>query len=264
MDSLDLSGDAYLSPPTRPTALARLSPTLAFYRRFIPIVFRSSREAKRGEYHDARWAESSVHTIRALEAAGVRIEVQGISHYREVDGPCVFVGNHMSMCETVVLPGFVQPLKPITFVVKESLVRYPVFCHVMRSRDPIVVTRTNPRSDLKAMLGGGMRRLEAGRSIVVFPQTTRTTVFDPSQFNSIGVKLAARAGVPVVPVAVRTDAWALARWFIKDLGRIDPSKTVHIAFGEPLWVQARGDEEQQAVIAFIRSRLEAWGLETVR
>jgi len=39
----------------------------------------------------------------------------------------------------------------------------------------------------------------------------RTVAFDPALFTSIGVKLAQRAGVPVVPLALLTDAWGNGR-----------------------------------------------------
>ena len=146
----------------------------------------------------------------------------------------------------------------MTFIVKRELTQYPVFGHVMRSRDPILVGRENPREDLKAVLEGGTQRLQAGISIIVFPQTTRTPVFDPASFNSIGVKLAKRAQVPVVPIALKTDAWGNGR-LVKDVGRIDPRREVHFAFGEPLRVQGNGAGEHQQVIDFVRRHLEAWG-----
>jgi 1-acyl-sn-glycerol-3-phosphate acyltransferase len=127
----------------------------------------------------------------------------------------------------------------------------------MRSRDPVAVTRTNPRQDLKTVMEGGKERLANGISLIVFPQTTRYDVLRPEEFNTIGVKLAQRAGVPVVPLALLTDAWGVGKW-IKDVGKIDPSRTVHLAFGEPIRVQGRGGEEHEAVIAFIQERLQAW------
>ena len=54
-------------------------------------------------------------------------------------------------------------------------------------------------------------------------------VFKPEEFNSIGVKLAKKAGVPVVPVAIKTDFWGNGR-IIKELGPIDNKKTIHIKF----------------------------------
>ena len=109
------------------------------------------------------------------------------------------------------------------------------------------------------MMHGGVERLKMGISVVVFPQTTRSVNFNSSQFNTIGVKLARRANVPVIPVALRTDAWGNGRW-LKDLGPIDPGKKVHIAFGEPIEIHDRGDNQQAAIINYIHEKLGQWGL----
>jgi len=164
----------------------------------------------------------------------------------------------MSTLEAFVLPTIIQPLKRVAFVVKRSLVEYPIFGHLMRARDPIVVGRTNPREDLKAVLEGGLGRLQSGISIVVFPQKTRSALFDPAAFNSIGIKLAKRAQVPVIPLALKTDAWGNGAR-LKDFGKIDPAKTVHFAFGPPLRVQGSGAAEHQQVVEFIREHLVSWG-----
>jgi 1-acyl-sn-glycerol-3-phosphate acyltransferase len=99
--------------------------------------------------------------------------------------------------------------------------------------------------------------LGTGVSIVVFPQTTRTPVFNPQQFNTIGVKLAKKAGVPIIPVALKSDAWGNGR-LIKELGKIDPSRTVYFAFGEPFRIKDRGTEEHQNIIRFIQGKLGEW------
>jgi len=113
----------------------------------------------------------------------------------------------MSTLETMVLPCIISQFRDSTFVVKQSLVDYPVFKHIMRSRDPITVGRTNPRDDLKAVFEGGEARLRAGRSIVIFPQTTgpgcstRAVQHHRDQAGKTG----RRAGRSV---ALKTDAWA--------------------------------------------------------
>ena len=85
-------------------------------------------------------------------------------------GSVLFISNHMSTLETMILPSIIGPHKELTFVVKESLVKHPLFGDVMRSRNPIVVGRTDPRKDLEAVMNGGVDLLNNGISIVIFPQ----------------------------------------------------------------------------------------------
>ena len=110
-------------------------------------------------------------------------------------------------------------------MVKKYLVEMPLFCDVMKSRSPVVLGRSNPREDLLKVLHEGSDRLKKGMSVVVFPQGTRCEHFDDAKFNSLAVKLAARAGVPIVPLALKTDAWSVGHR-IKDFGRIYPNRDV--------------------------------------
>jgi 1-acyl-sn-glycerol-3-phosphate acyltransferase len=260
MNQLNYINASYVTTSEKVSLVARLLPSLHFYCRFIEIVYRASRKAKRGVYHDDQWYLSSFNVLKQLEKIGICFHVTGIDYLQRLDGPCIIIGNHMSMTETVVLPAIISPAKNITFIVKESLLRYPVFKHIMRSRNPIAVTRTNPRQDLKTVMEEGVARLREGISIVVFPQTTRSVSFDPEQMSSIGVKLAKKAGVPVIPLALDTSAWKNGK-YIKDFGKIDVSKNIYFAFGEPICVQGKGMEEHRIVIEYIETKLEEWNKE---
>lgn len=252
----------YQTSSQRPGLLARMFPSLVFYYYFLRSVFWASGMAKKGRYGDAEWYASSLAVLRGLEKVGATIELTGLDVLSHITGPCVFVSNHMSTLETIILPGIVQPLKDVTFVVKRGIVQYPVFKDLMVARGPIVVDRVNPREDLVRVLTEGVAMLKRGRSVIIFPQTTRTVRFDPTQFNTIGIKLARDAGVPIVPIAVRTDAWSNGSW-IKEFGRIDPSLPVKLAFGAPIAVEGRGNDAHRAAIRFISEKLTAWGLEVV-
>lgn len=247
----------YHTPPRRIFFLARRFPSLFYYTEFLRYVFRYSSLAKQGKYGDEAWWYSSLLALLALEKVGVEIEITGSRVMETVDGSCVFIANHMSTLETICLPAVIQPYKDCTFIVKRGIVEYPVFKHIMLTRDPIVVDRANPREDLKVVLEEGCHALARGRSVVVFPQTTRTITFDPEQFNTIGVKLAKYANVPVVPLALKTDAWGIGT-LVKEFGRIDPTKKVHMAFGTPLTIAGRGAEEHKQIVEFIQQQMQRW------
>lgn len=239
----------------RPTP--RLFPSLFFYLHLLYTVYRASRLARKGRYNGSDWTESSYEVMQHLENVGVRIEIYGIENVVAASGPVVIIGNHMSMMETLLLPVMIQPIKPVTFVVKESLLSYPVFKYVMRSRNPISVTRTNPRQDLKTVLNEGLDKLQHDISIIVFPQTTRSHTFDAEQMSSIGVKLAKKAGVSIVPLALKTDCWQNGKK-LKDFGKLDVAKKAHFAFGNPMKVVGKGDAEHAAINAFITGKLQEW------
>ena len=98
---------------------------------------------------------------------------------------------------------------------------------------------------------------------MVFPQATRNPAFRPAVFNSLGVKLAARSGVPVVPLALKTDFSGIGP-IVKEFGKIRRDRTVHFRFGEPCDPAAGQKETHAAVIDFIASAMREWGGQVIQ
>jgi len=255
-DDIFAVSDSYISE----TKKAPLFPTLCFYPKYVHIVYYSNRFAVKGIYDDIRWANSSLDMMHALEKSGVKLVVDGMKNYQSFDTAAVFVANHMSSLETLILPGFIQPVKKVCFVMKQELVEYPLFGALSAARDPILVGRDNPREDLLKVFDDGAERLQRGKSVVIFPQKTRRSKIDEASFNTLGIKLAKKNNVPVIPIAIVSDAWANGK-IIKDFGRIHPSKTVYISFGKPIYIKGSGAEEHKQVIDFIKARFTAWNRE---
>ncbi|MFZ2338634.1 MAG: lysophospholipid acyltransferase family protein [Bacteroidales bacterium] len=231
---------------------------LYFTLKYAGVVFRTRRDAIRGNYDTKAWADSSFYIFRLIEKAGGMFRITGMENICRDQEPVVFIGNHMSTLETMVLPAIIAPHREATFVVKESLVKHPLFGYVMRSRDPIVVGRTDPRKDFETVMTKGMELLSRGTSVIIFPQSRRSVEFKPEEFNSLGVKLAKKAGVNVVPLALKTDFWGQGK-IIKELGPLDSSKHIYFRFGEPFAVKGTGKTENQKLIDFIEASLKEWG-----
>lgn len=260
MERLTETND-YSSPQRNIGFLSRCCPSLAFHARMMDVYRQGWWWALWGHYDDERWIHGSVRVLRTLESVGVKLNVENLSMIEKVQGPAVFIANHMSTLETFIVPCLIRPSKKVTFIVKESLLTFPFFGRVMKTREPVAVGRKDPKSDLRTVLEEGTERLSSGISIVVFPQTTRSEKFMPEKFNSIGIKLAKRAEVAVVPVALKTDAWVPGR-ILKDFGPIVPSRKVHFSFGEPVTVEGSGREQHDHVVMFIKNNLEKWGKES--
>lgn len=261
-----IPGDRYDSPENIPSCLREylmLGTRWSPYTKFFGVMFRCRTLAVKGLYDDKAWSDSSLEVMAKLETCGARFHISGLDHVRALQGPAVFVANHMSTLETTLLPGLITPILRCTYVVKEKLMHGPIWGPIMRSRDPIAITRTDPRKDMDTVMTEGMRLLGAGRSIIIFPQGTRTDVFRRSGFNSLGVKLASRAGVPVVPVALKTDYWGNSPIF-RGFGPVRRSRPVMLEFGAAIPVSGRGKAEHEACVNFIESRLRSWGAAVIQ
>ncbi len=218
-------------------------------------VVKGSRLAVKNKYDTEEWAHSSYRIFENIEKSGGRLFIDGIENISKVEGPVVFVSNHMSTLETFVFPCIIAPLKEVTYVVKDSLVSMPLFGNIMRSRNPIVVSRKNSRQDLINVLNKGKETIAKGTSIVLFPEGTRQENFDPEKFNTLGVKLAKEAGVPVIPIAIKTDFWGNGK-LVKDIGPIRRKQPVCISFGEPMNITGNGKAEHKQIIEFISGKIE--------
>ncbi|MHB8126249.1 MAG: lysophospholipid acyltransferase family protein [Desulfitobacteriaceae bacterium] len=239
-----------------------LNTRLYFMGRFFSIVLKARSAALKGRYNTEAWALSSYNIFKLIEGCGGRFHITGLENLDKCHGPVVFISNHMSTLETMIFPCIISPLMEVTFVVKDSLVKHPFLGPVLRSRNPIVVSRSNSREDLKTVMNKGQKLLSNGTSIIVFPQNTRKVDFIPKEFNSLGVKLASNAKVQVIPIAIKTDFWENDK-YLKDLGPINRSKPIHMAFGEPLSIASSGKEENKIIIEFISSHLVKWNEEIV-
>jgi len=225
--------------------------------KYIGVVFKSRKVALKGLYDTANWASSSLEIFNLIEACGGRFHITGLENIRNCQGPVVFISNHMSTLETMIFPGIIAPIREVTFVVKDSLVKHPLFGPIMRARNPIVVNRSDSREDLTLVMKQGQELLAKGMSVIIFPQSHRRVEFIPKEFNSLGVKLAKAAKVQVIPVAIKTDFWGNGK-YIKELGPISRKKPVYIDFGKPLSIGGNGKEEHNKTIDFIVERLAQW------
>ena len=258
-----IDSDTYQTKKGNKAFMAKVSPGVYFYARLVKLVFSASNKSKKGIYDDKEWLNSSFDFLNILESAGAKIYIEGIDNFRFIKEPILFIGNHMSTLETFLLPSIIAPYKRLTYVVKKSLVDYPVFKHVIQSRDPVVVSRSNPREDFKIVMKEGKDRIENEYSIVIFPQTTRSAVFDVNHFNSIGTKLALRTNTTIVPVALKTDAWTNGKKY-KDFGRFYPEKDVLISFGEPLVPSSENKNYIHGQVTdYIVGKLKEWNVKVV-
>ena len=171
---------------------------------------------------------------------GVTVNVSGREQVPE--GACVLLANHQSEWETI----YLQVVKrPLCTVLKQELLKIPVFGWGLKLLEPIPLDRTQPAKALKQVLTVGTQRLKDGFTVLIFPEGTRIAPGHRKKFNKSGAAIACRAGVPVVPVAHNAgEIWPNDSW-IKHPG------TLNVVFGPAIETAGR---KPDVVVA----EAEAW------
>lgn len=251
------SGDTYRTPPGREALLFRLLGRSRLYcaMQFAGVVLRHWQAARQGRFTPQRWQQAAAEVFDIVERSGGRFHISGLQQLRATDSPVVFVANHMSTLETLVPPAFIYPHKLPVYVIKQQLLDVPLFGAYLS--DCITVSRTSPAEDFKQVMHKGAAAISRGTSVLIFPQATRTADLEPDKFNTLGVKLARKAGVPIIPIALKTDFWGVGR-LVKDFGPLHSDRTIYFEFGPPLGVTGTGKAEHEHIVRFISERLAQW------
>lgn len=137
--------------------------------------------------------------VRAwLYASFIPFRVRGREHLPQ--GPCVAVCNHASYLDGILLTAAL-PAR-FTFLVQHGAADWPYIGLIVRRMGVLFVNREAPRAAAQATRAL-IERLRAGESLAIFPEGTFRAAPVLLPFRSGAFLVAARAGVPVVPVALR-------------------------------------------------------------
>jgi 1-acyl-sn-glycerol-3-phosphate acyltransferase len=209
------------------------------------------------------WAKCCFKTVQKSEKFGIKVTADGWENRNGYKGPVVYLCNHMSTLETIMLPPVLLTYGPFNVFVKASLSRLPALKRAAAHMGLIPLGRRSPREDLMQVFNEGVARIREGSSVLIFPQGSREKVFSRKLYSSIGAKLAEKAGVPVIPIAVKTDCEPTrpdGKGWLKDFGTVDPTKDIRLRCGPPITGSAK--EMHQKVFDWIKAQLEEWGLPT--
>jgi 1-acyl-sn-glycerol-3-phosphate acyltransferase len=242
--------------PYKPGKLS-LFKTICFYVGMFEVVFEARKGILKGKYDFNDMINTSKRVFNYIEKTGAIIDIKGLDNLKNEEGTLVIVGNHMSTLETFVFPFLVGSVKECSFVVKKSLVTNRIFGPVMGFLKSIAVERKDPRKDLDVVMKEGTELLKNGTSVVLFPQSTRTPRFEPESFNSLGIKLAKRGGVKIIPCAVKSDFWETGK-YISSLGHLYPERTVYFEFGKAVEIEGAGKKEHREIVDFIQTKIDSW------
>ncbi len=160
-----------------------------------------------------------------LLGAGARLRVSGLERI-DLSRPYLFVANHQSWIDIAAL---VRALPvPLHFLAKRELAAVPVLGWYIRAMGMVFVERRDPRAG-RASVTQAAALLAAGRSVLSFPEGTRSRDGRLREFKSGGFGAALDAGAAVVPVGlVGTGRVLPAGGF-----RVRPG-VIEVRFGAPI------------------------------
>jgi 1-acyl-sn-glycerol-3-phosphate acyltransferase len=128
----------------------------------------------------------------------VTVKLEGSENIPK-DQPSIFVANHESMYDIVVLAR-VFPVA-LFYVAKKELRKVPFFGWYMIMVGHIFVDRGNPDRARQSMKEAA-RKIREGKNIISFPEGTRSKSGDLLLFRKGTFMMAKEAGVNIVPIGI--------------------------------------------------------------
>jgi len=136
-------------------------------------------------------------------ATGVNVEVRGQENLPKT--PFIAVSNHQSEWETLYLA---HAIRPASIVMKESLLKIPVYGWGQSLLKPIGIDRSSPKASIKAILKKGEIRLKEGCNLLIFPEGTRVQAGEIKRYTRTAFKLATQTNTPIIPIVHNSgDHW---------------------------------------------------------
>jgi fatty-acyl-CoA synthase len=138
-------------------------------------------------------------TRNVLRLMGCPLYVKGEKHFH-VDQPMIYVSNHMSYIDTLVLTSILPP--DILIVAKKELSKVPIIRKFIKKLGHLTVDRVD---FLESMLDTNfiLTKLLEGGSILLFPEGTFSYAAGVRPFKLGAFKMATETDSPICPIAIK-------------------------------------------------------------
>jgi 1-acyl-sn-glycerol-3-phosphate acyltransferase len=166
-------------------------------------------------------------------------------------GGCIVVANHSSHADTAVLLAALPPkAKPVFGAAADYWFDVPVRRFIATSLAGVLPVRRSGGGSYDALLAAARPALRAGRTVVIYPEGTRSTNGNIGEFRSGALRLARKCGVPIVPVALTGTADVLPKG-----GRWSPAP-MQVRIGEPIDPTTASAAELRERVLALRDSLQ--------
>ena len=168
---------------------------------YIPDMRRAGRLKAAGQEEEVRAIlEKDVRMWAGtlMKLAGVTVTVKGAENI-PTDRAVVFTPNHQGDYDIPLMLLYLD--RPHALVAKVEAGRIPLVREWMRLLDCVFIDRANARKSMEAMNRAG-ELVKEGKSVVVFPEGTRSKGDRMGEFKAGAFRIASKVGADIVPVAI--------------------------------------------------------------
>lgn len=182
-------------------------------------------------------------TLRLL---GVKLEIEGIE---KLDRPGLLMANHGSLLDVFIFGALCA--QPTMFVVKKEIGRIPFIGRLLRMCGHVLLDREHAVRAMRE-LNRTIKTLRGGGRALIFPEGTRQPDGVLGPFRTGAFIVAARAKVPLIPIAVLGAAACCP----KNPFAFRPG-TIRIVILDPIDTTDWSDDTTDAHAATVREALAA-------
>lgn len=182
---------------------------------------------------------------------GINFDVKGLENIPD-DEPVIFVSNHQSLIDIKLSIAAIP--RNFSFISKDILFKIPILGKYMKTSGHISIRRSDERNAY-GTLNEVVKKLDGGKSIIFFPEGTRSESGELGKFKRGISMVILKSGRKVIPTAIIGSREYLPKSSILS----NPEhRDIRFRFGKPLEfpkVEKEDRELSNDVVARVRSEV---------
>ena len=164
------------------------------------------------------------------------------------DRAVLYVGNHNSYFD--ILLTYSQCPGLTGYVAKSEMLRYPLLRDWMKRLYCVFLDRSDLRAGMQMILTC-IDYIKNDISICIFPEGTRSKDGQMQPFHEGSLKMAAKTGCPIIPMAISNSA----QIFENHMPFVRPCKVI-VEYGAPVYPKELSKEDQKFLGAYTQKKIQ--------
>ena len=164
------------------------------------------------------------------------------------DRAVLYVGNHNSYFD--ILLTYSQCPGLTGYVAKSEMLRYPLLRDWMKRLYCVFLDRSDLRAGMQMILTC-IDYIKNGISICIFPEGTRSKDGQMQPFHEGSLKMAAKTGCPIIPMAISNSA----QIFENHMPFVRPCKVI-VEYGATVYPKELSKEDQKFLGAYTQKKIQ--------